>query len=113
MKQWREYVDFSPVDPVEYTSVLKKTRRNRKLFFGTVLIYIPALLITHRISPTNSAMGTLFGIWLVFLIITTVLVALCRCPRCGNYFHMHGITLLILRKCLHCQLHISTDNIKE
>jgi hypothetical protein len=24
---------------------------------------------------------------------------------------MHGMTLLILRKCLHCQLHISTDEI--
>jgi hypothetical protein len=36
---------------------------------------------------------------------------LSKCPRCGNYFHLHGMTLLILRKCLHCQLHINADKI--
>jgi hypothetical protein len=34
---------------------------------------------------------------------------LSKCPRCGNYFHLHGMTLLVLRKCLHCQLHISEN----
>jgi hypothetical protein len=104
-------VDSRPVDQEAYAKILKKTRNRRKFFFGTVLIYLPALLITNKISPTNRAMGTVFGIWVVFLIISTFLVALSKCPRCGNYFHMHGITLLILRKCLHCQLHISTDRI--
>ena len=104
-------MDNSPVDPVEYARILKKTRRRRKYFFSTVLVYIPALLITHKISPTNKAMGTLFVVWLVILVIVTFLIALSKCPRCGNYFHMHGMTLLILRKCLHCQLHISTDTI--
>ena len=99
------------VDPAAYANVLKMTRRRRKYFFGIVLIYIPALLIAHMISPTNRVMGTVFGIWVVFLIFFTVLVALSKCPRCGNYFHMHGLTLLVLRKCLHCQLHISTDKI--
>lgn len=102
-------MDNNQGDPVTYISVLKKTRRRRKFFFGTVLIYIPALLITHKISPTNRAMGTVFVIWVVILIIVTFLVALSKCPRCGNYFHLHGMTLLILRKCLHCQLHISND----
>jgi hypothetical protein len=104
-------VDNSPVDPVAYMAVLKKTRRRRKYFFATLLVYLPALLITNKISPTNKAMGTVFGIWVVALIITTFLAALSKCPRCGNYFHMHGMTLLILRKCLHCQLHISSDEI--
>jgi hypothetical protein len=104
-------VDNSPADQATYVNVLKKTRRRRKYFFGTVLIYIPAVLITYKISPTNMAMGTLFVIWFVILIIVTFLVALSRCPRCGNYFHVHGMTLLPLRKCLHCQLHITTDKI--
>jgi hypothetical protein len=104
-------VENSTVDPAAYEDVLKKTRRRRKYFFGIVLLYIPALLITHMISPTNRAMGTVFAVWVVFLILFTVLVALSKCPRCGNYFHMHGLTLLVLRKCLHCQLHISTDKI--
>jgi hypothetical protein len=96
-------------DNSTYTAVMKKTRLRRKLFFGTVLAYLPAIIITHMISPTTMAMGTVFGIWVVLLIIATVFVALCICPACGNYFHMHGMTLLVLRKCLHCQLHINTD----
>lgn len=99
----------APLDPESYMTVLKTTRRRRAYFFATVLGYIPALLIVHYFYPTNRAMGTLFGAWFVLLIIVTFLVALSRCPRCGNYFHLHGITLLILRKCLHCQLHINAD----
>ena len=100
-------MEDSLVDPLHYMNVLKQTRRRRKYFFGTVLFYIPALLVTYQISPTNRAMGTLFGLWVVVLIIVTFLVALSKCPRCGNYFHLHGMTLLVLRKCLHCQLHIT------
>lgn len=104
-------MENSPVDPVTYINILKKTRRRRKYFFCTLLIYIPALFITYKISPTNRAMGTVFGIWVALLIIFTFLAALSKCPRCGNYFHMHGMSLLILRKCLHCQLHINSDKI--
>lgn len=105
-------MESNPVNQESYAKILKNTRIRRRFFFGTVLVYIPALLLTHQASPTNRAMGIMFGIWLVFLIISTFLVALSKCPRCGNYFHMHGLTLLILRKCLHCQLHISTDRIR-
>ena len=104
-------MDDTPADPATYLNILKKTRRRRTYFFATVLLYIPALLITHRISPTNRAMGTVFGIWVVVLIVVTFLTALCKCPRCGNYFHMNGMTFLILRRCLHCQLHITSDKI--
>lgn len=104
-------MDTDHVDPIAYMRVMKNTRRRRKYFFGTVLMYIPALLITYRISPTNSAMGSVFAVWVVMLIVASFMVAVSKCPRCGNYFHMHGITLLVLRKCLHCQLHISDDKI--
>lgn len=104
-------MDSSPIDPVAYSNIMKKTRSRRKLFFGTVLIYVPAIFITYKIYPTNRAMGTVFVLWFVLLVIATFLVALSKCPRCGNYFHMNGMTLLFLRKCLHCQLHISTDKI--
>lgn len=102
-------MESSPIDPVTYLNVMKKTRARRKLFFGTVLIYVPAIFITYKIIPTNRAMGIVFVIWVVLLVIATFLVALSKCPRCGNYFHMNGMTLLFLRKCLHCQLHINTD----
>jgi len=100
-------VDNIPVDPVTYMGVMNQTRRRRKYFFCTVLMYIPAVFITYEISPTNRAMGTLFVLWVIVLIIVTFLVAVSKCPRCGNYFHLQGMTLLILRKCLHCQLHIT------
>jgi len=96
--------------PQKYMNVMKQTRRRRKYFFSTVLLYIPAILIAYEISPTNRTMGTLFALWVVLLIIVTFLVALCKCPRCGNYFHLHGMTLLVLRKCLHCQLHINESD---
>ena len=100
-------MDDTQVDPGVNMSVMRSTRRRRMFFFVTVLAYIPALIITHSISPTNRAMGTIFGIWVLVLVVATFLVALSKCPRCGNYFHMNGITLLVLRKCLHCQLHIN------
>jgi hypothetical protein len=111
MKTPEEKLDNSQIDPVAYMRIMKSTRKRRMFFFATVLVYIPALLITYQISPTNSAMGTLFGIWVIVLIIATFLVALSRCPRCGNYFHLHGMTLLVLRTCLHCQLHINNETI--
>ncbi len=94
-----------------YARTLRQTRRRRKVFFATVLTYIPALYVVHSISPTTRAMGTFFAIWLVFLILATILVTVSKCPRCGNYFHVHGPTLLILRKCLHCQLHIASNEL--
>lgn len=96
----------SSPEQAAYMAVMGKTRRRRKYFFATLLIYIPALWLIHGISPTDSAMGGLFAVWVVILIIATALVATSRCPRCGNYFHLHGMTFLVLRKCLHCQLHI-------
>ena len=92
-----------------YAAVMRRTRRNRKFFFATVLSYLPAVFIAYSISPTNRVMGSLFGVWVVILLVVTFRTALCRCPRCGNFFHMNGMTLLVLRRCLHCQLHINDD----
>lgn len=102
-------MDKNPADSADYIRILKQTKNRRKLFFATVLIYIPALYIAYLISPTNRAMGGVFTVWVLMLIIATFMVALSRCPRCGNYFHLQGLTLLVLRRCLHCQLHIGKD----
>jgi len=106
-------MESSPEEQITYQNILKKTKRRRAFFFGTLLIYVPAVLVTYQISPTNKTMGTLLGVWVVILIIATSLVALCKCPRCGNFFHLHGVTLLVLRKCLHCQLHITSDQLSK
>jgi len=92
-----------------YGPALSLVRRRRWYFFGTIIVYMPAMWAVQKISPTYSSMGIAIGIWIAVLFVTTLLSAITRCPRCGNYFHLHGMTLLYLRRCLHCQLHISGD----
>ena len=99
-------------DVSAYGPALKLIRRRRKYFFGVILIYIPAVWIIHGISPANRTMFTTIGVWIVLLLITCLMSAVTRCPRCGNYFHVHGLSMLYLRRCLHCQLHINADRTK-
>lgn len=108
-----EVPEEAPVDVAEYGPALNLIRRRRKLFFGVVLIYVPAVWIIHGISPTNKTMFTTIGVWVVLLLITCLMSAAARCPRCGNYFHVHGMSMLYLRRCLHCQLHIDADKGKK
>jgi len=96
----------------DYGPALNLISRRRKYFFGVVLIYIPAIWVIHGISPTNKTMFTTIGIWVVLLLITCMMSAVTRCPRCGNYFHVNGMSMLYLRRCLHCQLHINADRAK-
>ena len=91
---------------------LRLIRRRRKYFFCTILVYMPAMWVVNEISPTYRSMGIAIGVWVIVLFITALMSAVTRCPRCGNYFHVHGMTLLYLRKCLHCQLHINADKLK-
>lgn len=91
---------------------LRLIRRRRKYFFCTILVYMPAMWVVNEISPTYRSMGIAIGVWVIVLFITALMSAVTRCPRCGNYFHVHGMTLLYLRKCLHCQLHINADKFK-
>jgi hypothetical protein len=110
----KSHGNYPTTDPLAHDTstfgpALRLIRRRRKYFFGTVLGYVPALWIVHSVSPTDRAMGTVFGVWIVVLFITALLSAIAPCPRCGNYFHVNGMIILYLRKCLHCQLHITAD----
>lgn len=102
-------VEIVAPDPQMFRKALRLLRRRRKYLFGTIFIYIPALLVTHRISPTDRSMGIVFVVWVAMIFFFSLLSAVTRCPRCGNYFHVHGMMLLYLRRCLHCQLHINAD----
>jgi heme A synthase len=95
--------------PAEYGKALKLIRRRRKYLFSVILLYVPAMWLIHSVSPAISTMLTAFVIWVAMLMTTCMMAAVCKCPRCGNYFHVHGMTMLFLRKCLHCQLHINAD----
>jgi len=101
--------DIAGPDPDKYRKALRLLRRRRKYLFGTILVYIPALLVTQRVSPTDRSMGIVFGVWFAALFYFALLSAVTRCPRCGNYFHVNGMMMLYLRRCLHCQHHINAD----
>jgi len=105
--------DSQPPDVSTFGPGLATIRKRRRFFFATVAIYVPAMWIIHSISPTYRTMGTAIGIWVVILIVTMFWSAVAVCPRCGNFFHVNGMTLLYLRKCLHCQLHVNADKKTE
>lgn len=96
-----------------FKPALSLIRRRRKYFFATILLYMPAILTVQKISPKYRTIGIAIGIWIFIVFVTALRSAVTRCPRCGNYFHMHGMTLLYMRKCLHCQLHINADRKAE
>ncbi len=96
-------------DKAELGPGLRLVRRRRLYLWGVIGFYLPAMWLTLRVNPTYRALGTVFFVWFVLLFATALAAAVAPCPRCGNYFHMHGMTLLPLRKCLHCQLHITAD----
>lgn len=89
---------------------MNRIRLRRKLFFITIILYMPLMWTANRISPTFNSMVVTFGVWFVVLFTTALYSALARCPRCGHYFHMNGMSLLYLRRCLHCQHHVTHNN---
>ena len=95
------------VDPVAFQKGMQVIRFRRRLFFCVVILYMPIMWGAHKISPTFNNMAITFSIWVAVLFTTALYSALARCPRCGNYFHMNGMSLLYLRRCLHCQHHIT------
>jgi hypothetical protein len=97
----------------EFGPGLSIVRRRRWYLWVVILVYVPAMWLTLKVSPTYHAVEIVFAVWFVFLFAVATYSALARCPRCGNYFHMHGMTLLYLRKCLHCGLHVSADKNKQ
>lgn len=94
---------------VELAPGLARIRLRRKLFFATVILYMPLMWAVSKVSPTFRSMAFAFGVWVTVLFFTALYAALARCPRCGHYFHMNGMSLLFLRRCLHCQLHVTED----
>lgn len=101
--------EVMPVDPAVLQAGLARIRLRRKLFFGTVIAYMPAMWAVSKVSPTFRSMAIAFGVWVTFLFFTALYSALARCPRCKQYFHMNGMSLLYFRRCLHCQLHVTAD----
>ena len=88
---------------------LSRVRRRRLLLWFVLVAYLPTMWTTQQITHSFQRSLPVFFLWVVLLILAVVVSALARCPGCGNYFHVNGMALFYLRKCLHCQLHINSD----
>lgn len=88
---------------------LRMIRRQRWLLWGVILLYLPQMWITVKLTHSNRAIGIVFGIWFIFLLKASLQVAFAECPRCGNYYHLKNFNTLYVRKCRHCGLHINAD----
>lgn len=102
----------TPVDPAAIAAGLRRIRTRRWFFWSLLIVYVPAVWLSLTLTGSDRATAVFFGVWLILLIAAVCLVTSARCPRCGNLFHMHGVTPLYLRKCLHCQLHVCEDKKK-
>ena len=91
---------------------LRLIRRRRCYLWGVILVYLPAMWLTLKVSSSHRTAGAVFAVWFILLFVAALVSAVARCPRCGNYFHMHGMTLFYFRRCLHCQLHVNADRKK-
>ena len=101
--------EHAPPDDASIAAGLQVVRKRRWFLWSVILIYVPAVWTSLALTASDRATAVVFGVWLVALIIAVFFVTTATCPRCGNLFHMHGFTPLYLRKCLHCQLHITAD----
>lgn len=94
---------------LDYAPGLAQVRKRRLLLWILIAVYLPAMWTAQQFTKSFWDAMPVFWVWFVLLIVIMMYGALARCPRCGNYFHMNGMSLLFLRKCLHCQLHVCAD----
>lgn len=104
--------EMEEISPQELKTGLKKIRRRRWFFWLTILAYLPAMLFALQSPQSGRAVVVTFVVWVLVLIVAVTLMALVRCPYCGNCFHMNGFFFRPVRQCFHCKLHISADKKK-
>ncbi|MDO3377002.1 hypothetical protein [Geoalkalibacter halelectricus] len=96
-------------DLTQYASGLQALRRRRWFLWGLILIYIPMMWLTLELSGSDRVAGMVFVVWILLVAVAVVFAAFAKCPRCENFFHMQGFMPLYLRRCLHCELHVTAD----
>ena len=88
---------------------LRNLRRRRCFFWGVILIYVPAIWVSLRLTNSDRQTAKVFAVWFLLVLVSSLLTTAGKCPRCGKLFHLNGFTPLFLRRCLHCGLHITAD----
>jgi hypothetical protein len=97
------------VSDVALSRGLARVRRRRWFLWIVILIYLPAIWASLRLTGSDSQTAVVFAVWFAFLLTASCLASFARCPRCGNYFHVHGFVPLFGRRCVHCRLHLTED----
>lgn len=98
-----------PTADPSYTLAMKRLRHRRWFLWGIILIYVPVIWLSLKVTGSDRATAIVFAVWLLLVCVAVVRAAFALCPRCGNTFHMSGFVPLYLRRCVHCQLHITED----
>lgn len=88
---------------------LSRVRRRRWFLWGMIGIYLPLIWLSLRLTRSDAHTAVVFALWFAFLVAASCLASFARCPRCGNYFHVHGFVPLFVRRCVHCGLHLTED----
>ena len=96
-------------DVSKFASGLGKLRRRRWFLWGVILVYVPSIWLSLRLTNSDRQTAKVFAVWFLFVLVSSMLAATGKCPRCGNFFHVNGFIPLYLRRCLHCGLHITAD----
>lgn len=91
---------------------LARIRRRRWLLWLVLIGYLPTMWTTQKITHSFQGSLPVFFVWFLLLLVAVVFSALAKCPRCGKQYHLNGMILLYLRRCLHCQLPITADRSK-
>ena len=97
------------LEPNGISAGLARIRRRRRFFWILVVVYLPSIWLSLRITHSDSFTAVIFLVWFALVIVGSCLVCFSPCPRCGNYFHMSGFMPVWLRRCIHCQLHLRAD----
>lgn len=101
--------DNHEIDPLEFGPGLKKIRQRRWILWITILIYVPAMMVSLDSPGGMETVVKVFIAWIILLCIAVGMAVVIRCPDCGNCFHTHGPTFLPVRRCVHCGLHVNAD----
>jgi hypothetical protein len=88
---------------------LAKIRRRRWLVWTLIIVYLPTMWISQRLAHSFEGALPVFCIWFLLLLMSMAYSATIKCPRCGKNYHVNGMILLYLRRCLHCQLPLNAD----
>lgn len=96
----------------DFSEGLVRIRRRRWLLWTVLLTYLPAIWLSLKVTESDRKTAVVFGIWVAMAAVAGCVAAAARCPRCGNYFHLMGLTPVWVRKCLHCGLGLTADKVE-